>query len=911
MKTFIAIFNDCSQRLSECLTSVSKLQSTTVLVVDPTCDTGVKEVCSQQGAEYFCQEDISIAAAYNYALDHCSGDVINFSLSSSKVVTRGTVNLESILGDNNLLGCDTTGWNHTNDLERAINYKHCSHADGVADFREDFVAVNPTLQSYFVKTSIAKQFRFDEDLLDSCLHKYLLQVLEACPVAAVTTRLQYEYHVLLENTPQNFEGAKSEGWYAPALEQFIIPVAKELSTKYGSVPQYLQSYLLYLVHAKYNCNYMDNDKGVLSREQAFQFDNLVKEFLVYVDDAVLFQVNPANYDINNALKVHFHAGKYEKLGISVPQTTVKSVGELGECITSPSFTLTSSGITDMGEVVIDNVSNQKTVVKVLDKIGNKVEIDIEFFYFLLKNTSYNYFLALSDKAQTEFEKLELVETEAYSFNKYFGITIDRRKTYHVSVPLKKLSGKKIYFAIEVGGQVCKSKLSFPKAYSRLRKASVSYVMLSPKSCLFYADNCIVHGSVNPVNRLLKELRVFKTYLRSTAWEKKDLHEILAIRLLYWLTYPVLSKKKIWLTFDKLYKAGDNGEYMFQYCRKHAKEVDIYYIVDKDAPDYKRLRAQHGKHVLKRDSTKVRLLSLFAETILATHASVPSYLGYTNKSFALVKDLFKGVIVCIQHGLTIQKIAQYQNRIYDDTRLYTLASPYEKQNVLKPIYDFQESALKLTGLARYDGLKSNDKKQILITPTWRRNLVNISVANVKKTHNDSFKNSEYFKVYNSLINDKELIDCAKKTGYSITYLLHPAMSSQAEDFDKNDFVTLLKATGDMSYEKILTESSLMVTDYSGVQFDFAYQRKPLVYYHPDSLPPHYDEGGLIYETMGFGPICKNHKEIVTTLCEYMQNGCTMTEEYVKRADDFFQYDDFNNCQRIYEEVTKFMNDKHNF
>lgn len=55
----------------------------------------------------------------------------------------------------------------------------------------------------------------------------------------------------------------------------------------------------------------------------------------------------------------------------------------------------------------------------------------------------------------------------------------------------------------------------------------------------------------------------------------------------------------------------------------------------------------------------------------------------------------------------------------------------------------------------------------------------------------------------------------------------------------------------------------------------------MYYHPDALPPHYEEGGLIYDTMGFGPICKNNDEIVSTLCEYMENGCKMLPEYVKR------------------------------
>jgi CDP-glycerol glycerophosphotransferase (TagB/SpsB family) len=94
---------------------------------------------------------------------------------------------------------------------------------------------------------------------------------------------------------------------------------------------------------------------------------------------------------------------------------------------------------------------------------------------------------------------------------------------------------------------------------------------------------------------------------------------------------------------------------------------------------------------------------------------------------------------------------------------------------------------------------------------------------------------------------------------------------------------------------------MVTDYSGVQFDFAYMRKPVVYYHPDELPPHYGDGGMNYETMGFGPICTGHEQVVNELCEAMERQCANTPEYIKRADDFFAYDDHNSCQRIYEAV----------
>ena len=56
-------------------------------------------------------------------------------------------------------------------------------------------------------------------------------------------------------------------------------------------------------------------------------------------------------------------------------------------------------------------------------------------------------------------------------------------------------------------------------------------------------------------------------------------------------------------------------------------------------------------------------------------------------------------------------------------------------------------------------------------------------------------------------------------------------------------------------------------------------------------------------MGFGEICSKTEELVDLLCDYMQNGCKMKEKYIERADDFFAYNDQNNCERIYQELLK--------
>ena len=130
------------------------------------------------------------------------------------------------------------------------------------------------------------------------------------------------------------------------------------------------------------------------------------------------------------------------------------------------------------------------------------------------------------------------------------------------------------------------------------------------------------------------------------------------------------------------------------------------------------------------------------------------------------------------------------------------------HIQEPAYGYEPDEMALTGLARFDGLKSNDQKQILITPTWRKSCCGTGMLNEVKGYNPLFKQSAYFKVYNSLINDEKLIACAEKTGYKLIFLLHPAMSSQISDYDTNDYVELIQASGDMSYEKILTESSLI-------------------------------------------------------------------------------------------------------
>ncbi len=478
--------------------------------------------------------------------------------------------------------------------------------------------------------------------------------------------------------------------------------------------------------------------------------------------------------------------------------------------------------------------------------------------------------------------------------KVFGEDICSTYNFKIIVPLVDIDEEKmVKFFIETGFGSISSNINFVRPLSRLTKMRYAYWECGNFTIKYYKPGLLIKR-----NTKLEHLKREVLYVLSLLIRNKD---AFLIRMLYNFTKPIYKNRKIWLFEDKIYKGGDNGEYLYRYCLSQNDGYEKYYVLKKDCDDAKRFKNE-GIKFLKYGSIKHHLLFLNSDIVFSTHNGVPSHHDFGKEREKFFRGIYNSYNICIQHGLTVQNIPHLTNKINDNIQLYMLASNVEKINIMENGFAYNGDELKITGCPRYDGLKNNDKRQILITPSWR-NYLAVPVVNIEETRdkNSDFKESIYFKIYNNLINDKEFINCAKKNNYKIVYLLHPCTSSQIDDFDKNEYVELVAATDNMNYEKILTESSLMVTDYSGVQFDFAYMYKPILYYQPNELPPSYDEGAYKYDSMSLGKIIKDHKTLIKELCKYMENDCKLEVQYKKRIDEFFEYHDYNNCKRIYDEV----------
>ena len=80
-----------------------------------------------------------------------------------------------------------------------------------------------------------------------------------------------------------------------------------------------------------------------------------------------------------------------------------------------------------------------------------------------------------------------------------------------------------------------------------------------------------------------------------------------------------------------------------------------------------------------------------------------------------------------------------------------------------------------------------------------------------------------------------------------------------------------------YRKIFAETDLMVTDYSSVAFDFAYLKKPVLYFQfdqADFFGGQYGHGYYDYAKDGFGEVETELDAMAGRIAEYIDGGCRM-------------------------------------
>ena len=359
-----------------------------------------------------------------------------------------------------------------------------------------------------------------------------------------------------------------------------------------------------------------------------------------------------------------------------------------------------------------------------------------------------------------------------------------------------------------------------------------------------------------------------------------------------------SGKPIVLISDRVNMARDNGEALFKYLMANGydSEYDIYFAVLKDTPDYERL-SRIGK-VLDFGSDEYKEKFLAADKIITS-----GFDGWFSNAFGedyrYMADLYEFDHYFLQHGIIMNDWSKALNYANTGFKAFITSAEGEYRSILGESYGYNEDEVRLTGLARYDYLEDEHEKLIVIAPTWRKDLAGeVDREHGSRFYSEAIKGSSFHEFYQGLINNETLLSAMRDNGYKGEFYLHPSFIANFEDFKGNDLIDVLR---DADYNRLFRKASILITDYSSVNMDFAYLNKPVIYsqFDRDSFFENHgcESGYFDYERDGFGPVCTTVQEVTDNIVSLIRNDCRMEQKYIERTDNFFYYRDRQNCRRI--------------
>jgi glycosyltransferase involved in cell wall biosynthesis len=367
----------------------------------------------------------------------------------------------------------------------------------------------------------------------------------------------------------------------------------------------------------------------------------------------------------------------------------------------------------------------------------------------------------------------------------------------------------------------------------------------------------------------------------------------------------LTKPRPWLIGERRgLSAEDTGFRFFQYCREHYPHKPIYFVTKPNTDAFREASA-HG-NVLEYGSYEVTSKLMTAEAIIYSDCGKDFYHHWKEIHSHLSSDL-TGCF--LQHGVIglhsmgnfySQQQMNIRNEIID---IFIASSEREKSLIVNSL-GFSPEKIKVTGLSRFDRLPTSPstEREILILPTWRLWLRYLDRASVCQ--------SDYFMTYQKLLMSQKLHSMLDKYDVKLTFCSHFAMNTHTNVFKSIHPKIQVISSDDFILADLIKRSSMLVTDYSSVSFDFGYQRKPVIHYQFDADRFHDARGRALLDVQNelLGPVCSDENELLDTLEQLFKNDLKMDTKYSRRADHFFKFNDDQSCKRIYDEIEQTINKK---
>lgn len=828
---------------------------------------------------YVKQENSGVSAARNNGLQYAQGKYINFLDSDDTWqpdAFEKIFNFANANPDVDIFCCKMKFFEASTRFHN-LSYKFTENRIIDIQDEEEYNSVHLHVTSSIFSAKAANSIRFEKNMVlgEDALYLNTL-ILKAGKYAAISDA-QHNYRKRAEKTSAVQTKESNIRFYKETIEKFYNRLLNESVKIYGCVIPYIQSLLVYDIGWR-----VSNPKPeILTQIEYDEYCAELSHILAHIEDKfiLLHPVHKSFFIKSAMLKLKYQEdaiyGKFsydeDKKNLCLGDAVMMKVPKNPNHCEIFSVEHIGDEIIVYGLIKSWIIDAECTTDFVIAFAGEEYSAELKIF-------SHNYEITMFGKNYGYYQFCVKIP-----FDKAF-----KEKSVRWIQPRLYFGDKKANIAMHCGSRRMYNTAQCPAAYNIMD----NYYFIPAKKGIKFVKP-------NDINKAQKKLE--KSFNK---WVFKNNKKAAAIHFLYQI-FKSFKKKPLWIISDRMDVANDNGEVFFRYlCNKNPEDIDFEFVINKNSPDAARIKSI-GKTVYF-GSLKYKLHFLLADKIVSSQANEENLNAFAYNDYKYFYNLCNFDFVFLQHGIIKDDLSDWLNKRNKKIDLFVTSAQAEQQSIVNGDYDLDESTVKLTGLPRFDrlyNLNRNEKKQILIMPTWRRSF-NIVYKNVDSEESKiAFMQTEYFKFYNQLINDERLLNAMKKNGYKGKFCLHPLHSTKTDCFNENEVFTVTK--GNINYPELFTEGALMVTDYSSTFFDFCYLNKPVIYtqfdreeFYEGSM---YSEGYFKYERDGFGPVCETYDETVDKIIESIENDFKIDSVYEERIKNFYAYSDNRNCERIYNAI----------
>ena len=357
-------------------------------------------------------------------------------------------------------------------------------------------------------------------------------------------------------------------------------------------------------------------------------------------------------------------------------------------------------------------------------------------------------------------------------------------------------------------------------------------------------------------------------------------------------YIIKPKKNLWL-FGAWFgnKYSDNTKYLFEYIIKNHQEINCIWITEDKT-------LLSNKQFIYRHSLKGMFYALRAEVFIVTHSTTADLYYFINDYARIVVQLWHGIpIKKIVHDDKLHNVIDSKfKRYYKEKYSLIIASSDSDKKNLTSAFKVEDNIVKVTGYPRNDIFTEQNinKKlkayKILYAPTLR---------------GGKGKSINLFDEYDFEIDN--VIILLEKLDIYLDIKMHPVNKIDPAFKESIQHKRINFLESDIDINNILSEYSIIISDYSGIYIDYLLLNRPIIFAPFDYEKYLLEDRQLYYnyEDVSPGPKCMNWIEVLVWIEKFINNKDLYLKEREDTKNIFHSFEDCNNSKRVYDNILELL------